>query len=435
MKSPIERRRLALDAPTARQSDLSTVSSATSAQRDLAEELSPAGTILLLRQIDPQTSSLAISASEAGNQPIPVDENCSGAEQFSLSGCSGRKQPEAVGATSAASEQVAPSSRSRAVPPEIPSSVTAPAHPDTMGPSGHSAEAIPTVSRRMFMSTASIAAAATIVASPSVAAAIPSPSTTEADIELIRLGAQFDRLRDIHTVLNAEAIRLLTPMHERFNALRHDRAAFEVAWEDEKKKEPAPGLREVTASLDELWKTLDSLLDTIMGARPASFSGVAVKLRALRWFLDIDDEEPGADQDLDLEHRWLNIIDRDVRHLAAAETSPIGRTEPESNGDPVFTAIDAEKLAWNNFVRYLRQPDEARSRSREAELSDLHDDAADDLYHTPPRTRAGHTALINHVIRMIELDCDSLVDEDPFYLTGSQLITLLRGLQISSELA
>lgn len=177
------------------------------------------------------------------------------------------------------------------------------------------------------------------------------------------------------------------------------------------------------------------------GARPASCSGVAVKLRALRWFLDIDDEEPGADQDLELEleleleHRWLNIIDRDVRHLAAAETSPIGRIEPESNGDPAFAVIDAEKLAWNNFVGYLRQPDEARSRSREAELSDLHDEAADDLYHTPPRTRAGHTALINYVIRMIELDCDNRVDEDPFYVTGSQLITLLRGLQISSELA
>lgn len=213
MKSPAKCDRLALNAPTARQSDLSTVSSATSAQRDLAEELSPAGTILLLRQIDPQTSSLALSASEAGNQPIPVDENCSGAEQFSLSGCSGREQPEAVGAASAASEQVAPSSRSRAVPPETLSSVTAQKLPDTMRSPGHSAEAIPTVSRRMFMSTASITAAAAIVAAPSVAAAIPSPSMTKADIELIRLGAQFDQLRDIHAVLNAEAIRLYVPMH------------------------------------------------------------------------------------------------------------------------------------------------------------------------------------------------------------------------------
>lgn len=89
MKSPTEREMRALEAPAYLQAGISTP-----AQLALAEEMSPAGTILLLCQAEPQSSSLAPSASEATDSSIRGEETNSGAEQVSLFGRSPTETPE-----------------------------------------------------------------------------------------------------------------------------------------------------------------------------------------------------------------------------------------------------------------------------------------------------------------------------------------------------
>ncbi|RIK96387.1 MAG: hypothetical protein DCC74_10500 [Proteobacteria bacterium] len=245
------------------------------------------------------------------------------------------------------------------------------------------------------MATTTTVAASAVVASPSIASEIiPSATPSPADAELLRLGAEFDRFRDAMLIAEAENNRLLEAAHAPIEALRHDHEAFAAALEklDDSK---IPGFLKVDGLLKEISEQIDRVLKSMIEIQPASFSSVAVKLRAMRWLTGFDEDTPDASQDWDEE--WFNTIDRDVRRLAANEASPRGHIESKAAVDPIFAAIENHRHAICELYRTEDEhPDDDDSEYVRAAHSHM-DDTAIELTNVRPTTMAGIFALLTYV--------------------------------------
>lgn len=258
-------------------------------------------------------------------------------------------------------------------------------------------------------------------------------AATSPDAELMRLGTQFDAIRielDASNDKTGDLQRLcLQEITARYgqSAVHGDNFLpfFRTA-------ESHAAVIAAEQHNSKLADKIESIVALIMATPATGCAGLAVKMRVLRWMLRVSDEGDRRDQDLN--DQWFNEIDDEVNRIAQADvisTAMDSKPAVASVDDPIFTAIRSEKCAWNEFYSYLGKDDRDRERDREIELSDLHDAAADELYRTVPKTRAGHEALILHVIKMINLECGTRVDEDPFHITGAQLIALLKNLRLN----
>jgi hypothetical protein len=117
MKSPTKREMRALEALAYLQAGIPSSRSARAAQRGLAEELFPAGTIHLCRSADSRLSNLGHSNTE---RPKFAVSTCARPEQVDQCGAAPAPQSSTlVGAACAALERVALSGRSPTEPPEV----------------------------------------------------------------------------------------------------------------------------------------------------------------------------------------------------------------------------------------------------------------------------------------------------------------------------
>jgi hypothetical protein len=275
------------------------------------------------------------------------------------------------------------------------------------------------------MSSASIVTATAIVTSPSIAAAISPRSTSEADSELVQLGAQFDELRDAIVAAEAEHNRILHPREAELRKLLKSGIAWEAARERLGDENAIPGFQEIQARLDALDGIVDPLMDSIAEIRPTTFAGIAVKLRVLRWVNVIDNEEVDANQDLD--KRWFNIIDSDVRLLAGELSST---REAPIEPDPIFAAIGAQKRASWQLSKFYEIEESLRDDDTELEMLKMETDATDAFFRTRPSTSAGREALIRHAVKIIRTECCGDFEDRASFVTCGELIALLENLRL-----
>jgi hypothetical protein len=269
-------------------------------------------------------------------------------------------------------------------------------------------------------------------------AALPA-SWSNGDAELLTLGAKFDELRDAIVAAEVEYNRFLRPRNARLYALKDDPIAFAAALKDLGPDEMIPGFPEVDKRLKEPDGQIDQLLDSILNIHPMSFAGVAVKLRVLRWVANIEDEESTIKQDLD--GRWFNAIDRDVRRLAGEAVprrSPPNlpaATERTTESDPVFDAIKTQQHATTQLNKYLHVDEKLREDRVAEYLHDKEIAATDAFFRTSPRTPVGREALIQHAVHVIQTECCGNLDDQAFFVTCGQLVALLKNLSLVAAVA
>lgn len=264
-------------------------------------------------------------------------------------------------------------------------------------------------------------------------------SWSNGDTELLTLGAKFDEMRDAIVAAEAEYNRFLEPRNARLYALKDDPIAFAAAFKERGSEEMIPGFREVDERLKELDGRIDQLLDSIVNIRPMSFAGVAVKLRALRWLANFEDEEPNIEQDW--EELWFNAIDRDVRQLAGEaipRRSPSNlpaATERTTKLDPVLDSIEAQKRATTQLNTYLHVNEKLREDRVVEYLNDKEIAATDAFFRTSPRTPVGREALIQHAVHVIQTECCGDLDDQASFVTCGQLVALLKSLSLVAAAA
>lgn len=301
---------------------------------------------------DPSPSNL--NAPNAGRPKLPAP-TCSEPEQVGKCSASPalhlRQRPVAA---DSAPVLAAPSGGSQTVQLEISSAVTARKPPDTMRLPGHPAEAFPTVSRRLFMSTASIAAAATIVTSPSIAA-------TDISAAMVNTSDSAERL----------ATERLGRAEQMIEALR-------------------------TRYICRDWK-----FDEDAGERLLRFFRSAVR------FPKSHEAQPGYEDEWTFVIRfvgdhgqcldWLISGGVDGLICGAASRSSAAR---RATVDPINAAIEAHRSALSEFLEFVggkEDDDDPVYEGKIRSLDELQEAAATELTNVQPTTMMGVLTLLSYI--------------------------------------
>lgn len=245
------------------------------------------------------------------------------------------------------------------------------------------------------MATTTTVAASAVVASPSIALEVIPPVTpSQADAEILRLGAEFDAVKAECDASDDDVAELQKALFEETIARRGDlgsgNAIMLARWK-------SSGLHAAERRYNALADRLEDIYGKILATPAAGFAGVAVKMRVLRWFSGIEDQGDRRDQDLSDE--WFNTIDEEIRRLAGEDVSrPVSAFDasslikPVSERDPIFDAIENHRRACFEFIAIGTGDEELLDAA-----SDHVTDIGIELANVRPTTMAGVLALLTYV--------------------------------------